>query len=723
MSATEKELLTGFFTWLFQDQEGYLCLAIADPDKSNFQQKFFVWPSEGSRVEDFLRENGKRKNCWFCVNLLNERARHKEHCLPCNYVWADLDTASPADIEPQPTFTILSSPGRYQALWRLEKKVPAHIAEDYSKRIAYRYNNNGADKSGWDLTQLLRVPMTTNFKYEGRPTVLALPPKIGAISINTFEDIPQPETVKSDVGEIPDDLPDSEEVLIKYQEYLDASFFTIHDLEPAEDWSGKMWALLRMAAEAGMGKEEMMAVALTAKCNKYDRDNRPIRHLWAEVDKAHGITDHMANVAARVDPLMIPDIIPTNVEFTETFIDRYLQWAEKATDATPIYHELSAAILLSAVLAEHVEFKPSYAPQGMSPNLWGLILGETTLTRKTTAMEMAIHMLSEVDPEALLATDGSVEGIFRSVSTRPGRVGVFYRDEISGLLDGINKRDYLGAMPEALTKLYDGSNQKRALSKEEIVVRRPVFIFFGGGIREKTYSLLSEQYINSGFLPRFLVVSGDTDLSRIRPTGPAQAIGVSERERLLNHLRDLKEAYMAGQYMRIGGQAIDLGSTGDAPRKEAILSPDAWALNADIETKMVHAAANHYSSDRALPTFERLSKSITKLAILLAASRQTDPGGAFPVEVEDIVNAARYVKKWGQYSINLIFSVGRTDDMRLMDKVRIMVGRRPGIYRSDIMRAHHLTSRQVSETMQTLIDRGEVVRKRQGRSEQYWLAN
>lgn len=175
--------------------------------------------------------------------------------------------------------------------------------------------------------------------------------------------------------------------------------------------------------------------------------------------------------------------------------------------------------------------------------------------------------------------------------------------------------------------------------------------------------------------------------------------------------------------MKIAGQAIDLGVTGDAPRKEAIFSPEAWELNADIEMKMVHAAANWYMPDRSLPTFERLSRSLTKLAILLAASRQVDSGSAFSVERQDIVNAARHIKKWGQYSVHLILSVGKTDKMRIMEKVRSQIARHPGIYRSDIMRAHHLNSKEISEVVQTLIDRGEINRKREGRSEQYWLTS
>ena len=41
-------------------------------------------------------------------------------------------------------------------------KISPFQAEDYSRRLAYHV---GADKSGWDLGQLLRVPFTMNWKY------------------------------------------------------------------------------------------------------------------------------------------------------------------------------------------------------------------------------------------------------------------------------------------------------------------------------------------------------------------------------------------------------------------------------------------------------------------------------------------------------------------------------------------------------------------------------
>src|SRR4029077_1997204 len=139
-----------------------------------------------------------------------------------NVVWADLDTCPPEDVDPEPTLVIQSSPDRYQALWKLSQIVAPEVAEDYSRRIAYKYVTSGVDPSGWDLTQLLRVPFTINFKYMAEPLVVVLPDvDPNPILPETFEQI---EPAPSLNGDVPDDsdmptaetLPDVEKVIYKY---------------------------------------------------------------------------------------------------------------------------------------------------------------------------------------------------------------------------------------------------------------------------------------------------------------------------------------------------------------------------------------------------------------------------------------------------------------------------------------------------------------------------
>ena len=83
--------------------------------------------------------------------------RRQENAKAIDWVWADLDFVHPDKLKIRPTIAWQSSPGRYQALWKLSELVPADDAAECGKRMAYA---EGADKGGWDVTQVLRIPGT-----------------------------------------------------------------------------------------------------------------------------------------------------------------------------------------------------------------------------------------------------------------------------------------------------------------------------------------------------------------------------------------------------------------------------------------------------------------------------------------------------------------------------------------------------------------------------------
>ncbi len=166
-----------------------MCVATSNRTKGQFKQSFYEWPAQKSAVVSFIETRSKDHNVWFGVNLLRESERVKINCLPSSLVWADLDFVNPDNITPPPTCVIESSPSRYQAYWRLEDEVPADVAELYSKRIAY---STGADKSGWPLTKLLRVPHTLNFKYETPQEVKVLKAFETRVPLEVFEEVADP---------------------------------------------------------------------------------------------------------------------------------------------------------------------------------------------------------------------------------------------------------------------------------------------------------------------------------------------------------------------------------------------------------------------------------------------------------------------------------------------------------------------------------------------------
>lgn len=714
MPVAESELRTQFFDSLYGNDTGYLCIATKNPlqPKSDFSQKFFKYPDELEKAEEYIISQQPRRDCYFCINLLTKAERIKGNCKPTNLAWADLDNVDPTGLAVQPAVIIESSPGRYQAVWRLSMVVQPDIAESYSKRIAY---STGADKSGWDLTQLLRIPFTFNFKYKSKPMVNLIRALDTEVQPLLFEALPPIEVEDPELDEpLPgkDELPPVESVLYKFRT---ATLNALMSQEPgAGDWSSLLWKLIHTCMEAGMENEEVLVICRNSACDKYDRDNRPVTDLWRDILKARKQQNSLSAIMASFKPLIMPEFVAE--PSTDTFISQYRAWGEEATDAVPEFHDLSAFMLLSSIIANSVRLETSYGV--MVPNLWGLILGDSTLTRKTTAMRMVIDILSVIDSECLIATDGSAEGLLTGLEQRPNKTSVFYKDEVSGFFDSINRKDYLAGMPETLTALYDVPGlYTRRLRKETIRIESPAFVFFGGGVRDKVFDAITENYIVSGFLPRFLVVSGDTDLDRLRRTGPNTESGIAKRAGIVSRAADIFEQYATEVTMSIGGQKVRM-----PPRITASLTNEAWERYGEIEEKMVNIGIGSAIPGLALPTFERLSRSLLKMAVCLGAERQIPKDERITIETYDIDNAAFYVQKWGWYSIEMISNAGKGIAEKQLDKILRAIERYPGITRSTLMQHYHLNKKEADLILGTLEERMMVRKEGAGRGFRYWLA-
>jgi len=725
---SEMTLRLEFFDYLFSDDIGYVCICTQRPNKrETFNEHYFKWPTEKVKLLKFIDNAREGHNVWFGINVLSTPKRLKQNCIPQNLVWADLDTCTPDKLDIPPQCVIESSPGRFQAIWRLDKKLDPERAEDYSKRIAYKYADLGADKTGHDLTQLLRVPGTINYKYDGLqsiPEVKLITSFAALLNPSVFEAIEVVYEIETDNGsgpEVPslDGLPNPEFVIYEYRTKLQAtSFPRLYGEEPGDDWSSDLWALINICVESGMNTEEVFAVALNSKCNKYKRDGRPVSHLWKDVLKADVQQKQLLTVFEKTAPLQMPQLLTAKEsnKVGNSIIHDYLTWASQATDAVEEYHEISCAMLLSALMASGLHVKVEWGK--IIPNLWGLILGDTTLTRKTTAMDMAMDFLIEIDPEIIVASDGSPEGILTAVSRRPKMTSVFYRDEVAGLFEMMHKRDYLAGIHETFTKMYDvPKHWPKQLKRETIILQEPVFIFFGGGILEKSYSMISEQFVTSGFIPRFLVVTGYADLDKVRPTGPPRNQNVDKRNELKALFNHLHNTYSEG----IVEVELEVGTMEIEREIEAQLTNDAWAKFVEVEQKLIHTAYDSPDRHLAAPTFQRMAFSMLKLATLFAAARQepTDDG-KITVELTDIIEATFFIQKWGKHMVDLLKHAGRSTDEVRLNAVYRTVERIPGILRGEIMARHHLSAPVMDIIQRTLEDRMMVRSEKKGRGYKYW---
>jgi hypothetical protein len=115
-----------------------------------------------------MRLSEEGREVYQCAHLLIARHRVKANAAPLLACYVDGDRAKPGDNMPQPTAVVVSSPGREQYWWHLSRPVPPEEGEELNRRLAYAM---AGDLSGWDLSQLLRVPGTRNRKYPNAPVV------------------------------------------------------------------------------------------------------------------------------------------------------------------------------------------------------------------------------------------------------------------------------------------------------------------------------------------------------------------------------------------------------------------------------------------------------------------------------------------------------------------------------------------------------------------------
>lgn len=279
----------------------------------------FRWPQDRSEILSYLRENlSKRNDVYWCPSLFEYPSRRSGYAMDEHCLWADLDEVDPTTLELQPTIAWESSPNRYQALWLASEGdfQGASWPGNENQRLTY---DIGADPSGWDTTQLLRLPGWPNFKPErieangGEPPLGRLLWTSGPDYIITdFRGLPEvkgamvselTEALEAEVEAI-----DRHKVLAKLKIKLN---HTARDLlsarEVSGDRSGNMWYLMRCLADAGATITEIVAIVRPTVWNKFADRADEMKRLMNEASKAIAsrsdeTIEELENEEGRPDP-------------------------------------------------------------------------------------------------------------------------------------------------------------------------------------------------------------------------------------------------------------------------------------------------------------------------------------------------------------------------------------------------------------------------------------
>lgn len=406
---------------------------------------------------------------------------------------------------------------------------------------------------------------------------------------------------------------------------------------------------------------------------------------------------------------------PPKNELPETFIDRYTAWASNQTDAPVQYHRALGVSILSTLLTPHISLRMSYGP--VIPNVWVMILAGTTITRKSTCLNLASRLLDDVADDWMLATEGSPEGLITELGFRDGKVSVFQRDEITQFMSAISGRDYMAGMVEGFCQLYDGVPQVRQLRKERIEIKKPYFIITGGGIKSRMEELVTMEHIRNGFIPRFIIVSGSTTREQMRPSGPPVDDDEDDdkaRDALVEELWNIHQFYSrdedadTGSVVKIAG-IVKVKSSPQPKHVRLKGTPEFWERYQQLESDAIEMGMQSSAHELYTPLYLRLAITVKKVSMLLAAAEMRSV-----IELSDLQKAIHLSQEWVDSTTDFAANVEQQPEMDKWEKkaekiINWVKAQDPEpITQTDIMQKFRIRKRDIADIEATLMARGAV---------------
>ena len=264
--------------------------------QSYHEGRAYYWPREKDAIVQHLKAHVNDDLYW-CPSLFEGKRRVLELAMDEHALWADLDNIDPAKIDDEyrPTIAWETSPGSYQALWIITSgdMQGASWPGNENQRLTYYL---GADASGWDTTQLLRIPGWSNHKPEykeangGKPVPGKLLWQNGRRYLpDEFTDLPEVQTFT----EVQTVLEDEVDRVDRHKVWGDVRLKLPHRArelfaarEAVGDRSEQLWWMMRCLADVGCSATEIVALVRVTPWNKFRGRGDELKRLTIEASKA-----------------------------------------------------------------------------------------------------------------------------------------------------------------------------------------------------------------------------------------------------------------------------------------------------------------------------------------------------------------------------------------------------------------------------------------------------
>lgn len=394
---------------------------------------------------------------------------------------------------------------------------------------------------------------------------------------------------------------------------------------------------------------------------------------------------------ARPEPYRFQPVFPPG-----HFVADWIEHCSRRVDAAYEYHEAVALTMLSVATAG---LKPALSvwPEGLKTNLYVLLVGHSSLSRKTTSIRFGRNLLSAARFDWKLPDGGSPEGLVEQIAHRSGKASLWAVSEFGQKLEDLERKASDAGLKKVLLEIYDGDDYEhrrvdkrargQASSAPDVINVRDPYVSIIGGATEDVLQALSTRDIASGLLPRFAYV-WPTSKPEYMDVGDVDDSWTPEFNGLALRLASINEWVTGGGTVTFSAEA------------RAILNKENRALDEEAAELKITA---------------RLGAMCWKLAILATAGEfSTPPTQQLVVDVQQARWAVAIVRRWRAGALRFGGQVGgeTVDDMRFNQRAERVIQwlREHGgaTARRDVVRALNMTKRAADEVEQTLNDQGRM---------------
>lgn len=306
----EIEPLVAFLKPFTEGAEGYLGVTRVtrsqDPKENKRWGSFSnLYPEVTNGTADLTNavpEGSQNWEWYFTPAVLSEPNRTQVKFKQSNVIWIDFD--EPVDWEnmnPAPSIVVQTSQEKFHCYWLMDEPITdVHSMRYWCSRFL---NHFGGDLSGFDATQLLKLPYGRNLKLgakqkDGTPFAPKVVKFDQALRYNegSFASMPEPvmDTIKlvdlSDIPDIPEIDGDWKDYFDKYEKDLTPGLYRRLDRvkDDGEKRSGELYSLTCELLARLKDPEKVFQILCGSPNDKFTKDHgisKGAQLLWKDINR------------------------------------------------------------------------------------------------------------------------------------------------------------------------------------------------------------------------------------------------------------------------------------------------------------------------------------------------------------------------------------------------------------------------------------------------------